>query len=83
IQADPSTNSLIITAPEPLFRQIRTVIDQLDGRRAQVLVESLIVEVRASKVAEFGIQWQGVLGNYGSTLGVLGTNSGVTGTNIL
>lgn len=83
IQADPSTNSLIITAPEPLFRQIRTVIEQLDGRRAQVLVESLIVEVRASKVAEFGIQWQGVLGNYGSTLGVLGTNSGVTGTNIL
>ncbi|AVP58770.1 type II secretion system secretin GspD [Pulveribacter suum] len=83
IQADPTTNSLIITAPEPLFRQIRTVIDQLDGRRAQVLVESLIVEVRASRVAEFGIQWQGVMGHMGSTLGVLGTNSGLTGTNIL
>ncbi len=83
IQADPSTNSLIISAPEPLFRQIRAVIDQLDGRRAQVLVESLIVEVRASKVAEFGIQWQGIVGNYGSTLGVLGTNSGITGRNIL
>ena len=40
IQADPSTNSLIITAPEPQYRQLRNVIDKLDGRRAQVLVEA-------------------------------------------
>jgi len=83
IQADPTTNSLIITAAPPLYRQIRTVIDKLDGRRAQVLIESLIVEVSANKVAQFGIQWQGVIGKAGSTLGVLGTNSGVAGTNIL
>ncbi len=76
IQADPTTNSLIITAPEPLFRQLRSVIDKLDGRRAQVLVESLIVEVSATKLAEFGIQWQGVLGKQGDgTVGVIGTNS--------
>lgn len=76
IQADPTTNSLIITAPEPLFRQLRTVIDKLDGRRAQVLVESLIVEVSATKLAEFGIQWQGILGKQGDgTVGVIGTNS--------
>jgi len=83
IQADPSTNSLIITAAPPLYRQIRAVIDQLDGRRAQVLIESLIVEVSANKIAEFGIQWQGVLGSYGSTLGVIGTNSSIAGRNIL
>jgi general secretion pathway protein D len=83
IQADPTTNSLIITAAPPLYRQIRTVIDKLDGRRAQVLIESLIVEVSANKVAQFGIQWQGVMGKAGSTLGVLGTNSGVAGANIL
>jgi len=76
IQADPTTNSLIITAPEPLFRQLRAVIDKLDGRRAQVLVESMIVEVSATKLAEFGIQWQGVLGKQGDgTVGVIGTNS--------
>jgi general secretion pathway protein D len=76
IQADPTTNSLIITAPDPLFRQLRAVIDKLDGRRAQVLVESLIVEVSATKLAEFGIQWQGVLGKQGDgTVGVIGTNS--------
>jgi len=84
IQADPTTNSLIITAPEPQYRQLRAVIDKLDGRRAQVLVESLIVEVTASKLAEFGIQWQGVLGKQGDgTVGVIGTNSGQAGINIL
>jgi general secretion pathway protein D len=59
IQADPATNSLVITAPEPQYRQLRAVIDQLDARRAQVYVESLIAEVNADKAAEFGIQWQG------------------------
>ena len=84
IQADPSTNSLIITAPEPQYRQLRAVIDKLDGRRAQVLVESLIVEVSASKLAQFGIQWQGVVGKNGDgTIGVIGTNSGTAGANIL
>jgi general secretion pathway protein D len=84
IQADPATNSLIITAPEPQYRQLRAVIDQLDGRRAQVLVESLIVEVNAEKAAEFGIQWQNILGSANSSvIGFLGTNFGSGGTNII
>ena len=84
IQADPATNSLIITAPEPQFRQMRAVIDMLDTRRAQVFVESLIVEVNADKAAEFGIQWQGPLGNKGdSVIGLLGTNFGSGGSNII
>jgi general secretion pathway protein D len=84
IQADPATNSLIITASEPQFRQLRAVIDQLDVRRAQVFVESLIAEVNADKAAEFGIQWQGVLGQNGdSMLGLLGTNFSIGGANLL
>ncbi|MCW8207124.1 type II secretion system protein GspD [Verminephrobacter aporrectodeae subsp. tuberculatae] len=83
IQADPSTNSLVITAPEPVYRQLRAVIDKLDGRRAQVLVESLIVEVSTNKLAQFGIQWQSLLGQKGSTIGLIGTNSGQAGSNIL
>ena len=82
IQADPATNALIISAPEPQYRQLRAVIDQLDTRRAQVYVESLIAEINADKAAEFGVQWQGVLGKNGS-LGLVGTNSGVAGANIL
>jgi general secretion pathway protein D len=84
IQADPATNSLIITAPEPLYRNIRQIIDKLDVRRAQVVIESLIAEVSAEKAAEFGIQWQS-LGNINDsgTNVIGGTNFGVGGTNII
>ena len=84
IQADPSTNSLIITAPEPQYRQLRAVIDKLDARRAQVFVESLIAEVSAEKAAEFGVQWQGPVGGKGDTnIGLLGTNFKVGGANLI
>ncbi len=74
IQADTATNSLIITAPEPQYRQLRAVIDMLDQRRAQVMVESLIAEVNADKAAEMGIQWQNATGKAGGTVGIIGTN---------
>jgi general secretion pathway protein D len=75
IQADPATNSLIITAPEPLYKQVRALIDQLDSRRAQVYIESMIVEVAAGDAADFGFQWQGLLGQSGDKTGlVAGTN---------
>ena len=84
VQADTATNSLIITAPEPQYRQLREVIERLDARRAQVFVESLIAEVSADRAAEFGIQWQGVLGKNGdSVIGLLGTNFGAGGKNIV
>ncbi|MDB5742155.1 MAG: ral secretion pathway protein [Polaromonas sp.] len=84
IQADPATNSLIITASEPQYRQLRAVIERLDARRAQVYVESLIAEVNMDRAAEFGIQWQGPLGGKGDSLiGLLGTNFGSGGKNII
>jgi len=84
IQADPATNALIITAPEPQYRQLREVIDRLDQRRAQVFVESLIAEVSEDKAAEFGIQWQGPVGQKGDgSIGLIGTNFTIGGTNIL
>ena len=63
IQADASTNTLIITAPEAIYRNLRSVIDQLDVRRAQVYIESLIVEVNADNAAQFGVQWAGLSGS--------------------
>jgi general secretion pathway protein D len=79
IQADPATNSLIISAPEAVYRQMRQVIDQLDTRRAQVYVETMIVKVDADKAAEFGIQWQGIIGSTNNnSVGYAGTNFGNT-----
>ena len=84
IQADVATNSLIITAPDPQYRQLREVIDLLDGRRAQVFIESLIAEVSSDKAADFGVQWQGALGKVGDgAVGLLGTNFGSGGANII
>ena len=57
IQADEATNALVITAPPEAIRSIRSVIAQLDVRRAQVLVEAVIAEISAEKAAELGVQW--------------------------
>ena len=75
IQADPSTNSLIVTGPEPLYRQVRSMIEQLDTRRAQVYIESLIVEVGGDNVADFGFQWQGISGRRGDSNIIAGGTS--------
>jgi general secretion pathway protein D len=78
IQADASTNTLIITAPESVYRNLRAVIDQLDVRRAQVYIESLIVEVTSDKASEFGVQWVGATGNSNSTYRIGGLQSFTT-----
>ena len=85
IQADATTNTLIITAPEAVYRSLRTVIDQLDVRRAQVYIESMIVEVNADKLSEFGVQWAGLSGNSNSSYRVGGGTSFATdsGNNII
>lgn len=75
IQADAASNSLIITAPEAIYNNLRAVVELLDVRRAQVFVEVLIAEVTADKVAEFGVQWQSLNGvNSGSPQVIGGTN---------
>jgi general secretion pathway protein D len=69
IQADAVTNSLIVTAPDHIYNDIRSIIDKLDVRRAQVYIEALIAEINVSKSGEAGVQW----GGYGkSSGGVLG-----------
>jgi general secretion pathway protein D len=57
IWADPSNNALIITAPAKIMRQIMAIIDKLDIRRPQVLVEAIIADVNVTKNAELGVNW--------------------------
>ncbi|MFJ2457728.1 type II secretion system secretin GspD [Pseudomonas neuropathica] len=80
IQADATTNTLLISAPEPLYRNLREVIDLLDQRRAQVVIESLIVEVGEDDASEFGVQWQ--TGNLGGNGVIGGANLGGSGINV-
>ena len=80
IQADATTNTLLISAPEPLYRNLREVIDLLDQRRAQVVIESLIVEVGEDDASEFGVQWQ--TGNLAGNGVIGGANLGGSGINV-
>lgn len=57
IQADESTNALVITGPPDLVKNLQSVIKQLDIRRAQVLVEAVIAEISVRRASELGVQW--------------------------
>ncbi len=57
IWADPGTNALVVTAPAKQMNSLMSIVDRLDIRRAQVIVEAIIVEVSADKAAELGVNW--------------------------
>ena len=77
VQAEPTTNSLIIQAPQAVYKNLRMIIDMLDIRRAQVMVEAMIANINSTEQGTFGVQWlvgggnnnAGVvaLGNYGGS----------------
>jgi len=78
VQAEPSINALVITAPDATMVSMLAVIKQLDVRRAQVLVEAIIAEISSSTAAELGVQW--ALSN-GGLAG--GTNFGASGSSLV
>jgi len=57
VWADPQTNAIVINAPPKMMRSLMLIVDKLDIRRAQVLVEAIIVEVIADRTAELGVTW--------------------------
>jgi general secretion pathway protein D len=88
IWADESTNALIITAPPKVMRSMNSVIDKLDIRRLQVLVEAIIVEISSDRASDLGITWavgdsdlENVVGvtKFPGTTGVTGVAAGIIG----
>lgn len=71
VQADEATNAIIVQATPELMTKIRSVIDKLDIRRAQVLVEGIVAEVSNVKADELGIQWKTNLPQTGVVGGTL------------
>ena len=76
IWADPGTNALVITAPAEVMRSLRMVIDRLDIRRAQVLVEAIVAEVAYNRAAELGVTWAMDGTNDNNIIGVTKLGSG-------
>ena len=81
IQAEPTTNSLIIQAPEALYHNLRMIIDMLDVRRAQVMIEAMIADINATNTGTFGIQW--VVGGGSNNAGVIGAANYAAGSSSL
>ncbi len=57
IQAETNTNAIIITAPPPLMKALKSIVTKLDIRPAQVLVQAIIVELDEDDLKNLGIQW--------------------------
>lgn len=81
IQADSASNALILNVPDSMYRNLRLVIDQLDRRRAQVYVETLVMEVSARRLQEMGVQWQSLAGLGQNGTRLVGNSSFSSGQN--
>lgn len=57
VWADAQTNAIVVNAPPKMMRSLMQIVDKLDIRRAQVLVEAIIVEVIADRQNELGVSW--------------------------
>lgn len=57
VVADETTNALLITADPSDIDAVGRIIDKLDVRRRQVLIEALIVEVSGNSIQRFGVEW--------------------------
>ncbi|HTL20241.1 MAG TPA: type II secretion system secretin GspD [Steroidobacteraceae bacterium] len=82
VWADPTNNALIITAPAKLMRAIMAIIDKLDIRRPQVLVEAIIADIDYNKNAELGVNWA-AYSNSGSNVPAGSFVSPIGGTSIV
>ena len=79
ITADKPTNSLVITAPPEAYAVLKEIIQKLDIRRSQVLVESLIAEVTFDKTQALGVEWRVLDDPNGTQVFSSGTGSDQTG----
>lgn len=55
VWADAQTNAIVINGPPKVMRSVMQIVDKLDIRRAQVLVEAIIVEVIVDKQNQLGV----------------------------
>ncbi len=84
IQAELSTNALIVTAPTSIMQALKSVIARLDVRPAQVLIEAVIAEIDEGDIKNLGIQWgtltqPGNLSSFSPADGELPTNFPIPG----
>lgn len=82
IWADKQTNAIVVTAAPKMMRQIMSVVDKLDIRRAQVHLEAILVEITTTRAAELGVNWAVYSEEEGSTIPIGTFNQPVGSTSI-
>ena len=82
IWADKQTNAIVVTAAPKMMRQIMSVVDRLDIRRAQVHLEAILVEITTTRAAELGVNWAVFSEEEGSTIPIGTFNQPVGGASI-
>jgi general secretion pathway protein D len=83
IWAEPQTNALVVTAPPKVMRSVMAIVDRLDIRRAQVLVEAILVEMSVDKARDLGVNWVvGDRDSEGNLLPAAGFINPISGTGL-
>ncbi|MEX1993574.1 MAG: type II secretion system secretin GspD [Steroidobacteraceae bacterium] len=81
IWAEPETNALVITAPPKTMRTLMSVVDRLDIRRAQVIIEAMLVEVSKDATRDLGVNW--IIDGSGDNFLVGLFNQSIAGTSLV
>jgi len=82
VLADKDTNALVITAPPKVMQQVRAVIEKLDIRRSQVLVEVIVANVSADKTSQLGVDWIAYSPNTIAAAGILNSSTSTALSNL-
>jgi general secretion pathway protein D len=80
VWADPTNNALVITAPPKIMRAVMDIVDKLDIRRPQVLVEAIIADINFDKDAELGVNWAAFINGNNVPAGAFQNPAGVSTT---
>ncbi|MES3707770.1 type II secretion system secretin GspD [Pseudomonas putida] len=78
LEYEEGTNAVVMVGPDSELAAYRAIVEQLDIRRAQVVVEAIIAEVSDSSAQELGVQWLFADEKFGAGI----VNFGSNGVNI-
>ena len=76
VVAEPTSNTLLLSANQHYFAQVRKIVEDLDKPQPQVLIQVLLAEVTLDGETDLGVEWS-VTGKKGGKAYTFGSNLGV------
>jgi general secretion pathway protein D len=72
IQANPSNNAIILSAPPEDMQLITSLVEDLDVQQEQVMIEVVVAEITTSNSSDIGMEWASIEMPQDGSLTVLG-----------